>query len=1152
MQQLANRLIELLEAKELLPVEVVAELRRQVVNSKVRLQPELLARLLVDNGHLTKFQATKLITELNANPSSVQKRVAEEELGFAPSGSATEAILEEEVEPLLDGSPSRKGSGSLAQTNSSKGREESGSPQGAERTESSSKREPPKKNAGGDKKPAGGGFDKAASFHKESLPSLPLRATRSPTNKTNPWDSFRILGVGVILSLVLVAGFVLVRWMVRGNADDALQFADNAYQQRSYEDAANSYRNFAVTWPTHQMVSYSRIRAALASLRKELESSTNPSVALRTAEEVLPGVIGESGLADQQSDLAGALVSLAEKFIVRMDSVNSTEERKLLMDEMNRLLNFLGDPQLVGSTQRAQLAPSLQRIDESRFRIQREIQRDDELVIAMARIDKHLDARETFSAYDVRKDLINRYPLLESHPEIIQRVLAASEIQRELVKESPSPIEIPTEAATRYFRRTFNLSRSDGTSIPSLRGNLIFYQIRGSLYAIDAETGRILWSRVVGGAIQTQPVRVTDSPDSDVIVAAAETGLVMRLEGRTGNIQWSAQLGEIVFQPIVDSDELFLSTSSGYLVNMDIETGYAKWTRLLPQPIETGPAIRAGGKWIYQTASHSNIYVLDRRSGECNQVLYLGHRDGTIQVPPVFVMGHLILVENINLGSARIRILLSEDSRLQPSQTAIPMDGNVLSQPKVDGRQILVQSNLGNSMLLDVEPSAQGDKVTVLAKVPRNLQSPQTFWSAFANNQVWLAEKRLARFDLIVTQGALNRKWILHEGDEFVGPLNLLEEVLIHARRLNGNQGVRVSAANARDGSPIWTADLGVPVKLLHRDGLDRLDAVTSSGGVFGLIENEKSYVLDEPSSSMAVSLKRFTNPVWFSGNRAILLNSSNPREYALYSSDRPSRLKMMTLPLGSSQPSGTAIAVGQNIVLGLDNGQLLMFDPESGQLLGNPYQAVPMRPGQTIRWSQPAVIPNESALVVACDAGRIARLSAGDTLRPLVEAPLEDPLISPLVFFQDVVVAVESSSGRHQMASFNANNLQLVKRWPLKGRWISGPFALGEYLVVQTDQEVQAWDPNGNLQWVTSIVGSPLVAPPIAKADQTLLATIDGRIWLVNSKDGSIIGSTNVGHSISTSPLLEENGILLGSEEGVVSEVPIPTEDLLSGEKNW
>ena len=63
---LANELIDRLERLGLLDQEIIEALREQLVQGGTRVTPEAVAKLLVDNGHLTRFQATKLIGELRS------------------------------------------------------------------------------------------------------------------------------------------------------------------------------------------------------------------------------------------------------------------------------------------------------------------------------------------------------------------------------------------------------------------------------------------------------------------------------------------------------------------------------------------------------------------------------------------------------------------------------------------------------------------------------------------------------------------------------------------------------------------------------------------------------------------------------------------------------------------------------------------------------------------------------------------------------------------------------------------------------------------------------------------------------------------------------------------------------------------------------
>src|SRR5688572_2922677 len=64
----ANKVLELAEKQGFLEPKVIAELKRQVSESKFVVTPEAIAKVLVDHGHLTPFQARKLVATAMGQP----------------------------------------------------------------------------------------------------------------------------------------------------------------------------------------------------------------------------------------------------------------------------------------------------------------------------------------------------------------------------------------------------------------------------------------------------------------------------------------------------------------------------------------------------------------------------------------------------------------------------------------------------------------------------------------------------------------------------------------------------------------------------------------------------------------------------------------------------------------------------------------------------------------------------------------------------------------------------------------------------------------------------------------------------------------------------------------------------------------------------
>ena len=94
----AKQFIEKLEQLGLLSTDILQELRRQVDESKAKITAGTLARLLVDNGHLTKFQATKLISEMSKDAPERQAASGkttpdDDSLALAPEAPATKKAV---------------------------------------------------------------------------------------------------------------------------------------------------------------------------------------------------------------------------------------------------------------------------------------------------------------------------------------------------------------------------------------------------------------------------------------------------------------------------------------------------------------------------------------------------------------------------------------------------------------------------------------------------------------------------------------------------------------------------------------------------------------------------------------------------------------------------------------------------------------------------------------------------------------------------------------------------------------------------------------------------------------------------------------------------------------------------------------------------
>ncbi len=1124
----AQNFIDLLVSQDLLAPEIVEELNRQVAESKGKLSPELLAKLLVDNGHLTKFQATKLVSQIR-DGNEVQaggSADADDELGLAPEGD--EPPAEDGVAAIILDEPEEGVEAEVVEV-----------VEAAEVVEAEEEIFDVT---------AVSGFESVAETEDSDLgadvPRRPVRPAKA-VDKSNPWDSFKILGVAFILVLVCIAGFFLVRFFVYENAEKIIERADSSYEQRSYETAFQAYDDFIVNYPTNEQQSYAKVRSALAKFRNAAEKVPDPVKGLETALEVLPAIASEDALREegQANDLAGALISLAEKFTERADAESEISQRKLLMDEMDKLLEMINNPQFVANAQREIQRPTLMRILEDRQRILREISRDEELAQALVEIDGKLGEKDVMGAYQVREKLIDQYPLLKSSGELLTRVQQATSIQKTLVQPSsisPRMIDNPIEAE--QGGRIVIANRYGGKA-PSLAGRVVTVRVKGSIYGLDGESGSVLWRQFVGRGLDSYPVPLGDGPGTDFALADPATGVVSRVAAKTGDIVWSVDFGTSIHVPVYESESVFVATHDGSIICLDAAGGQTRWATKLPQPVPVGPTVAFGRSQLYVPGQHSNLYVLSRDNGACEQVHYMDHQSGALAVAPVLFQGQLFVFDNISSDVSNIRFLDVDEAGQVTGETQphVQIGGNVVVPPTISGRRLFVQSDLSAIAVLDVELNADADRVSVIATIPENAAQPTRSWAVADRSKLWLADERLTRFDLQVTSQRLDRISTIHDGDVFTGPLQKFDDVIIHSRRLRGNRGVRVTAMDAEADRELWSVDLGVPVVMVVPAGGNQYDVVNSGGAYFSFDGSKRIFENADLNPGGGKANMTFDAPVALQDGRVVMINRSRANQLMVYS-PTGTKLQVLSTSLGQAELSSDPVAVGNLVGIGLDNGQFVLVDPTTGVRAGAPYQPALEPNSKKVVWNRGVYLEDQKTLIVANDRMKLARLGTSGDLRMLSEADLQSPLRGPLCTVGDSVCAVADTGGGESLLFFNANSLAAVGSSPIEGNVVAGPFTTEGGCLVQTDRKLMMIAADQSLVWSSEFPRSAISSPPLEAQGKIVVTNRQGQLFVIDASSGEILGDSDTRQAFTSKPVPARGGVFIGSDEGAVMALPLPT----------
>ncbi|MEQ1831136.1 MAG: PQQ-binding-like beta-propeller repeat protein, partial [Pirellula sp.] len=581
--------------------------------------------------------------------------------------------------------------------------------------------------------------------------------------------------------------------------------------------------------------------------------------------------------------------------------------------------------------------------------------------------------------------------------------------------------------------------------------------------------------------------------------------------------------------------------------------GQARWGKKIPQPIDVTVGGALGKRRRYVLGNHSNLYVLSRAGGQCEEVEYVGHGPSTIAVPPVWILNHLIIFENDGPDYCSMRVFATNDDGLdlKPAQNAITLRGHVTVEPQVEGRRVIVTTNLGEVAILDVDRDNPKDKVFKLVNLIENESAPKTAWPLSVGNDLWIASTRLIYYQVQVTSQKLNRKWLNEDGDQFTGRPQKVDDYVVFSRLVRGNLGVRVTAIKPTTGETVWESDVGVPVATISADSKG-ITALTTQGAVYSL--DEKAFSNKQPIEPIE-NLARNQRTMLFGGavslkdSRIALLNQSKGNQLLVVEPGKRSvgMSRMAAMDLGEAVPNGEAVALASGAILfPLDNAQIVMVDPDKAKLVGTPFQPQ-IQAGEKPTWLNPVVLSDNQTVIVADHKRFMYKLSTSRQLRSVASVPLERPLKNRLALVKETIVAISSGSAGDQLEFFDSNELNRIGTVPVQGRVTWGPYsvetATGSIAVAYSDADgLVACTEQGKLLWTKPLEKLVLVGRPSPVDADMLVATAAGEILRLSAADGSVIASVQTGEPIYGSLVVLPKGILVPGDEGLILTLPIPT----------
>jgi hypothetical protein len=961
------------------------------------------------------------------------------------------------------------------------------------------------------------------------------------------WDSPLLLIGGGGLGILAIAFVVLYFALTRGTAQELLDKANEEYRGGHYATAAQLFQQFAEKHPDDPNASLARVRVGMSNLHATYDGQKDMTRALQQAKQTLPQIEQEEQFEDARSELESMLPAIADSFAT---SARTATDLKRMQDQValaHEALKLVNNPTYLPTTRRQKQQALIEAIQEKVRFAERTINQGQALAQAMDKLRQRLAEGDIKGAYQVRANLLQDYPPLVTHPDVVKNTLAIANREKELVTTEAVSVAAATDDVQLANHRQIALVAHTGDAVPVSQESTSFQLLRGTVYAFDVATGRTLWRRYVGIETSMQPIPIA----GDLLVFDERSWDVLRLAGRTGKLVWRQDLGEKFAAPAVGSQYIALTLDTGRVVRVNAETGELDRAAQLPHPCTIGAAIDNTNKLLLQPAEHSTIFALaaDDSAGEplsCRATYYLGHEPASLLVPPVALVGYLFVFQSDAIDSSQIHAFrVSREGTLEPAREPIRLRGRVVVPPTVARNRLIVVSDRGDIVVADVDPANEQTPISVTAQLVGGASQPVRGYAAISGSRLWVADTRLAEYEIQATRQTLDRGKTSFSGEAFVSPLQTFGGTLVHVRQRPAAKSFLVTGLDVASGKH-WQTSVSSPIVGLSSYPEQRQFSAVTGDGVGFEIPADKIKENALESASSAVGGRGLSAQVALPGGGSIFPEILGTR-WAVRAAGPSGAVRRVDVAVPADNViAARPAAFGGGVLTPMSGGSLWLLDAETGEALSGatPFQPE-ITPNAKVKWLPPVVVDERQC--VAVDAARKAIYLVRREEKPavqLLQSRVVEVDYEPLavgLLRNAIVVAARSEKG-DELISYRLPDLGEQKRMALSERLTSRGFEVlgqqlfcelgsGELIDVSADLEVSRR---------VRLPNAPLAGPPLNHGGDWIVVGQFGRVARWKQGGEELTAGPDIGQPLSGAMQIVGSNLLAGGADGTLHFVSI------------
>jgi len=756
-------------------------------------------------------------------------------------------------------------------------------------------------------------------------------------------------------------------------------------------------------------------------------------------------------------------------------------------------------------------------------------------------IEAAIAANKPLDALRLRRELLARYPDLETDKKIASITASTLEKERSLIQEETldrpaltDRLVAPKSLTLVYQARTRTDQVSVNRAVPVLS--------HGALFGIDTVTGGPVWKHAVGVDTPFFPVR--DSASNSLIAFNSPRQEVLRIDQNSGAILWRQPIEERASgRPLISEGQVFIPTVAGRLCRLELESGTLVSRLSFSQPISNPVAVETKDKGVRIVVSGDRevFYTLSARPFACTAVSYLGQPSQSIAAPLLALGPYVLACQNLSNDAARLRLITTEPTDQPLKEVAShEVAGQVIDAPVVRGRDLFVPSTNERVAAFQISdemsqsPLVPGPKYEV-----KGAQPVVTQLSAAPDAQLFMASTAVRKLELKVDSLQPSQEAILL--GKTTQPLQFQDRLLFVARQRPFAESVVLTPIDRTSLTGEWQAITGARIIAASVASGDNpsVVCVTESGQLFrvtpkaletgGFLSVAERLPLNEElvDPLLATSLGE--------GQLAIAGGLPEPKLWIVNRLGQIERTATLASPLQSAP-----VAMGKAILAPV-NGRLQLLQSQGGQAAAQEYRLPGDLAGST-KWVRVFAADADSAAGVLENGTVLGVRLQKSPQAHLIESArysLESPLVSK-PHFEGGKLAVAGANGR--VAVLAAENLEPRGETAFPGPIASGPWLAGEFVFVEPgDGTLQARSIARELPaaWSMPLQNDHLAGAPIVRGADLLIPLQSGRLVRCDLASGEVRGATDLHSVLAGSPLVIGNGIYLTTLDGSLIRVP-------------